>query len=92
MPVTFKIDNEMRQFTDGVGTVPVAGGTVASALGDLAAQYPKLQSRLYNAAGALNPFVMVLVNDEDVRTFDAEWDTPVADADVLELLPPTSGG
>ena len=35
---------------------------------------------------------MVLVNDEDVRTFDDEWETPVADTDVLELLPPTSGG
>lgn len=92
MPVTFKIDNEMRQFTDGVGSVAVAGGTVAAALADLAKQHPKLQSRLYNAAGALNPFVMVLVNDEDVRTFDDEWNTPVKDTDVLELLPPTSGG
>jgi len=92
MPVTFKIDNEMRQFTDGVGTVPVSGGTVAAAVGDLAAQHPKLQSRLYNAAGKLNPFVMVLVNDEDVRTFDDEWETAVKETDVLELLPPTSGG
>ena len=92
MPVTFKIDNEMRQFTDGVGTVPVAGATVSAAIGDLARQYPKLQSRLFNAAGALNPFVMVLVNDEDVRTFDDEWETAVSDKDVLELLPPTSGG
>jgi len=32
------------------------------------------------------------VNDEDVRTFDDEWETAVKETDVLELLPPTSGG
>jgi molybdopterin converting factor small subunit len=50
-----------------------------------------LRGRLVGDDGQLNRFVNVYVNDEDVR-FLGGIQTPVADGDVVTILPAVAGG
>ena len=46
---------------------------------------------MFAEGGALNRYVNVYLNDEDVRVLDG-LDTPVGTGDVLVILPAMAGG
>ena len=85
------IPASLRPSTAQRRTVEVAGATVAEALRALVAGYPGLQAQLYDARGQLRRFVNVYVNDEDIRTLQADQ-TPLAPDDVITLIPSVAGG
>lgn len=85
-----RIPPVLRDATDGNRTVSAQGGTVAEVLADLFAHYPALRDRV-TQEGELSPFVNVYVNDRDVRYRDG-LETPVAEADIVILLPAMAGG
>jgi len=64
------------------------GATVAEALAAVLAAEPRLASRV-SADGKL--IVGVFVNDRDARTLGG-YEAPLADGDVVRLLPPVAGG
>ncbi|MBC7093162.1 MoaD family protein [Candidatus Bipolaricaulota bacterium] len=83
-------------FRDEVGESPVVltlppGTDVAGAVAALAARYPTLNARLFDAAGRVHRHISALVNGTSVQ-FKQGFATPLADGDVLTLLPPVGGG
>jgi molybdopterin synthase sulfur carrier subunit len=80
----------LREEAGGAREVQASGATVRELLDDLAVRLPALGSRVY-AEGAIQPFVNVYVDGEDVRTRDG-LDTPVRDSSTIILLPAMAGG
>ena len=80
----------LRAEAGGAREVTAEGGTVRELLEDLTTRIPALGSRVYGD-GAIQPFVNVYVDGEDVRTRDG-LDTPVAVSSTVILLPAMAGG
>ncbi|MDX6581471.1 MAG: sulfur-carrier protein [Solirubrobacterales bacterium] len=86
-----KIPPVLRARTDGESEVAAAGETVGEVLTALAELHPETRDQLFGADGALNRYVNVYLNDEDVRVLDG-LETPVSDADTVVILPAMAGG
>jgi molybdopterin synthase sulfur carrier subunit len=91
MSVVVRVPAQLRSLTGGQGEVSVEGETVGAALAALDAAHPGFGERLFDDAGNLRRFVNVFVADEDVR-FLSGLDTPVADGQVVSLVPAVAGG
>jgi len=89
--VTLHIPTPLRRFTGEQGEIQIAGATVAEALRDLVRQHPALERHLFTPEGTLRSFVNVFKNEEDVRFLD-KGETPIADGDVLSIIPSIAGG
>ena len=88
---TIKIPPVLRNSVGGEKEVGASGGSVGDVLRDLAANHPANQDQLFSADGALNRYVNVYLNDEDVRVLDG-LDTAVGETDTLVILPAMAGG
>ena len=80
----------LRAEAGGAREVEASGATVRELLEDLTTRMPALGSRVYGD-GAIQSFVNVYVDGEDVRTRDG-LDTPVRDTSTVILLPAMAGG
>jgi molybdopterin synthase sulfur carrier subunit len=90
MPIV-RIPPVLRASTGGVKEVDASGETVGDVLQSLTAQHPDTKTQIYSGDGALNRYVNVYLNDEDVRVLDG-LDTSVGGKDVLVILPAMAGG
>jgi molybdopterin synthase sulfur carrier subunit len=88
---TVRIPTQLRQLTNGEGTVTIEGGTVGAVLKGLEAPHPGFAERLFDDAGGLRRFVNVFVDDEDVR-FLQGLDTEVAANATVSIVPAVAGG
>src|SRR5688572_15118336 len=88
---TVRIPPVLRASVGGVKEVDADGDNVGDVLRSLADQYPATQTQMFAEGGALNRYVNVYLNDEDVRVLDG-LDTPVGAGDVLVILPAMAGG
>lgn len=88
---TIKIPPVLRASVGGEKQVSASGDNVGDVLKDLAANHPATQEQLFSADGALNRYVNVYLNDEDVRVLDG-LDTSVGESDTLVILPAMAGG
>jgi molybdopterin synthase sulfur carrier subunit len=88
---TIKIPPVLRASVGGEKQVDASGENVGDVLRDLAANHPATQDQLFGADGALNRYVNVYLNDEDVRVLDG-LDTAVGEGDTLVILPAMAGG
>ena len=88
---TVKIPPVLRSSTGGEKEVPVDGSNVGEVLRELASRHPATERQLFQEDGALNRYVNVYLNDEDVRVLDG-LDTPVKESDTLVILPAMAGG
>jgi molybdopterin converting factor small subunit len=86
-----KIPPVLRNSTGGEKEVAADGGNVGEVLRALASAHPDTERQLFGADGALNRYVNVYLNDEDVRVLDG-LDTPVKESDTLVILPAMAGG
>jgi MoaD family protein len=91
MPIEVRIPTILRTYTAGEKAVDGKGDTLDDLFADLDARHGGLRGRLVGDDGQLNRFVNVYVNDEDVR-FLGGIQTPVADGDVVTILPAVAGG
>ena len=80
----------LRTEAGGAREVEASGSNVRELLEDLAARVPALAQRVYEN-GAIQSFVNVYVDGEDVRTRDG-LDTPVRETSTVILLPAMAGG
>ncbi len=80
----------LRTEAGGAREVEASGATVRELLEDLAVRVPALGEKVY-ASGAIQSFVNVYVDGEDVRTRDG-LDTPVRETSTVILLPAMAGG
>ena len=86
-----KIPPVLRASVGGAKEVQAEGGDVGTVLHALAEQHPDTRSQLFGADGALNRYVNVYLNDEDVRVLGG-LETSVAEGDTLVILPAMAGG
>jgi sulfur-carrier protein len=91
MSVTVRIPTQLRTLTGGAGEVSVDGSTVEEVLKAVDAAHPGIAGRLYDDSGQLRRFVNVFLADEDIRFLDGV-NTPVADKQVLSIVPAVAGG
>ena len=90
MATEVRIPTILRSYTDGAKVVEGKGDTLDELFADLDVRHVGLRERLVEG-GALRRFVNVYLNDEDVR-FLGGLETPVADGDVVTILPAVAGG
>lgn len=85
-----KIPTPLRVYTGDNAQVEVEGSTVASALGNLVAQYPEIEPHLFSD-GALRNFVNVFIDDENINFYDGLATEIEANAN-LRIIPSIAGG
>jgi molybdopterin converting factor small subunit len=88
---TVWIPQVLRAAAGGNKQVELAGSSVGEVVDALVAQYPSLRGQLLTDDGALNRFVNVYVNGQDVRYLDG-LSTQLGERDELRLLPAMAGG
>jgi molybdopterin converting factor small subunit len=86
-----KIPPVLRASVGGEREVGASGSSVGEVLRNLASEHPATESQLFAADGALNRYVNVYLNDEDVRVLDG-LETAVGESDTLVILPAMAGG
>ena len=91
MAVTVRIPTQLRELSGGAAEVSADGATVAEVLKGLEAAHPGFAERLFDESGELRRFVNVFVADEDIR-FLQGLDTPIADGQVVSIVPAVAGG
>lgn len=91
MAVEVRVPTVLRKHTDGQKAVNGSGSTVRELLDDLEASHPGFKSSIVTDSGELQRFINVYLNDEDIR-FLGSLETPVADGDVVSILPAVAGG
>jgi MoaD family protein len=91
MAIEARIPTILRSYTGGEKTVTGDGSTLQELFKDLDSRYEGLRGRLVSDDGSLARFVNVYLNDEDVR-FLGGVETPLADGDVVTILPAVAGG
>jgi molybdopterin synthase sulfur carrier subunit len=88
---TIKIPPVLRASVGNEKQVQADGANIGEVLRALANDHPATQDQLFGADGALNRYVNVYLNDEDVRVLDG-LDTAVGESDTLVILPAMAGG
>ena len=89
--VEVRIPTVLQKVVGGPNSVQAQGDTVSQVLKDLEKQYPGLKGRITDQQGKLNQFIIIFLNDQDIR-FMKELDTPLQEGDVLSILPAVAGG
>ncbi len=89
--VTVKVPMALRPLVGGRAETAVDGATVGELVRRLAEDHPELKRHLFSPEGKLRSFVTVYLNDQDIR-YLAKEATPVADGDVLSIVPAIAGG
>lgn len=90
MSVVVRIPPVLRDEAGGARQVEASGATLRELLGDLSDRHPALGARVFGE-GAIQPFVNVYVDGEDVRTRDG-LETPLREGSTVILLPAMAGG
>jgi len=91
MTVTVRIPTQLRELSGGAAEVSLDAGSLAEVLAALDATHPGFQGRLFGDDGELRRFVNIFVTDEDIRFLDG-LGTPVADGEVVSIVPAVAGG
>ena len=89
--VTVRIPPVLRPKTGAQAEVEAGGGNVGEVLRSLTGEFPDTQEQLFDEGGALNRYVNVYLNDEDVRVMQG-LETAVKDGDTVVILPAMAGG
>jgi molybdopterin converting factor small subunit len=88
---TVRIPPVLRAQAGGAKSLELGGATVGDVLEALVAAHPGLRAQLFTDEGALNRFVNVYVDGQDVR-YTGDLATPVGERDEVVILPAMAGG
>ena len=86
-----EIPSPLRIYTQGNAEVEAAGSSVYQALQHLTQQFPRITPHLFNDNGQLRKFVLIFLNDADIR-YIGGLETPVNEESKLKILPSMAGG
>jgi len=89
--VTVRIPQALRSFTGGASELTATADSVAGIIRHLGEGHPQLPARLLTAEGELRPNVNIFIGRENVRELKG-LSSPVADGDVVSILPAVAGG
>ncbi len=91
MAVEVRLPMLLQKVAGGAKTVQEEGKTIREVFENLEKHYPGFGSRLFDQEGNLNHFIMVYVNNEDIRLKQG-LQTELKDGDSITLLPAMAGG
>ena len=91
MTVEVRIPTILRKHTGGAKAVEAKGSTLREVVDELDANHPGLKGAIVTDDGGIHRFINIYLNDEDIR-FSGSLETPVADGDVISILPAVAGG
>lgn len=89
--VTVLLPPPLQPFAGGAIELEVEAGTVGEALRRIGADRPALLARIVTPEGGLRPYVNVFVDDRNTRRLQG-LQTPLADGDVVAIIPAVAGG
>jgi molybdopterin converting factor small subunit len=89
--ISIRIPTPLRGYTQGADEVQVEARDVREALSALGAGRDGLLARVLAPEGELRAFVNVFVGSRNIRSL-AGLATPLADGDVLAIVPAVAGG
>jgi sulfur-carrier protein adenylyltransferase/sulfurtransferase len=89
--VVIRIPMPLRGYTAGADEVRVDAQTVGEALGALGKTHPGILERVLGPDGNARQFVNIYVGERNVKALGG-LAAPVADGDVLAILPAVAGG
>jgi sulfur-carrier protein len=81
----------LRPTVGGERIVTAEGTTLRALIENLDQRHPGVAVQLLQPSGEQRRFVNIYVNDEDVRYLQG-LETPVAEGDVISILPAVAGG
>jgi molybdopterin converting factor small subunit len=81
----------LRPTVGGERSVAAEGTTLRELILNVDQRHPGFAGQLMETSGEQRPFVNLYVNDEDVRYLKG-LETPVAEGDVISILPAVAGG
>jgi len=81
----------MRPTVGGERVVAGKGSTLRELITDVDKRHPGFAGQLLESDGVQRRFVNIYLNDEDVRYING-LETPVAEGDVVSILPAVAGG
>jgi sulfur-carrier protein len=89
--VTVQIPPPLRCFADGAAELVVEGTTVGEALARIGDGRAALLARILTPEDELRPYVNVFVGERNARRLEG-LATPLADGDVVAIIPAVAGG
>jgi molybdopterin synthase sulfur carrier subunit len=81
----------LRPTVGGERSVAAEGTTLRELILNVDQRHPGFAGQLMETSGEQRPFVNLYVNDDDVRYLNG-LETPVAEGDVISILPAVAGG
>jgi molybdopterin converting factor small subunit len=89
--ITVHVPGMLRGDCGGAAALSLAAPTVRAALGEIERRHPLLYRDVCDETGAVRRHVGLFVNSSHIRDCDG-LDTPLAQGDVVTILPAVSGG
>jgi molybdopterin converting factor small subunit len=81
----------LRPTVGGERSVAAEGSTLRELIVNVDRRHPGFAGHLLESTGAQRTFVNIYLNDEDVRYLGG-LETPVAEHDIVSILPAVAGG
>ena len=85
-----RFTNLFAERIGGVSAVDVQAATIETALRALTDQHPSLMPLVWAKDGALNPVMVLVLNDNQLGA--AQIATPVGPGDEIDIVPALEGG
>jgi molybdopterin converting factor small subunit len=85
-----RFTNLFAERIGGISAVDVQAATIESALRALTDRHPDLTPLVWAKDGALNPVMVVFLNDHQISA--AQIATPVGSGDEIDIVPALEGG
>ena len=89
--VTIVLRPYLGGFAEGMGEVRCAGTTLAEVLAQLGERYPLLAQHVLNPEAGVHPAVAVYLNSYRLK-LPKDLHRPLADGDLIRLIPLMGGG
>ncbi len=81
----------LRTYVEGKSEVEVAGTSVGQLLQCLAQLFPRLAPHLFSENGQIRKFILIYLNDEDIR-YKGGLDAAVDADTTIKIIPAIAGG
>jgi len=90
MSVTIKLPTPLRRHAGQAKVLEVEAATVGEALGKLVEAHPAMRDSLFDSEGRVKQWVRVFLGERDIDD-QRGVETPIADGDVISIIPPIAG-
>lgn len=91
MPTNVRIPTPLRKLTGDQEVVTAEGTTIGEILTSLDTSFPGLNERLCDENGEVRRFVLIYVNEDDIRHLEGKA-TPIKEGDEISIVPAIAGG